>query len=97
MYGFIAAGYTTLTCYVIYSLGHYIVSRLVLKECLNGVELYDKRFILGLSIVMIIVGVGCNLLFDLWFIRYALLVLICTIAYIKRNEVIGLIKGIRER
>lgn len=97
MYGFIAAGYTTLTCYVIYSLGHYIVSHLVLKQCLNGVELYDKRFILGLSIIMIIVGIGCNLLFDLWFIRYALLVLICIIAYFKRNEVIGLIKGIRER
>lgn len=97
MYGFIAAGYTTLACYVIYSLGHYIVSRRVLRQCLNGIELYDKRFILVLSIIMIFVGIGCNLMFDLWVIRYALLVLLCIIAFVKKADILGLIRGIRER
>lgn len=97
LFGFVAAGYTTLTCYVLYSFGHYIVSGRVLKECLGGRELYDKKFILALSLIMIIIGIGCNFLFDYWYIRYALIAIICIVAYFKRNLVIGLIKGIRKK
>lgn len=97
IYGFIAAGYTTLACYVLYSLGHYLVSRNVMREHLNGVELYDKKFILGLSIIMILIGIGCNFLFAFWYIRYTLLILILVITYLKKQEVSDLIKGIRKK
>lgn len=97
IYGYIAAGYTTLTCYVIYSLGHYIVSKNVLKKCLSGVELYDTKFILGLSIIMIVIGVVSNFLVDLWYIRYALIIVICGFSFIKRKEIIAVIKGIRKK
>ncbi len=94
LYGYIAAGYTTLTCYVLYSVGHYCVSKNVLKDCLGGVGLYDQKFILVLSIIMILIGIGCNFIFDFWYIRYALIVTICVIAFVKRHEIIGLINGI---
>lgn len=97
MFGFIAAGYTTLACYVFYSFGHYIVSKHVLKEYLHEVELYDKYFILALSIFIIIIGVGCNFIFKFWYIRYGLLVLILIATYIKRSEIINMIKGIRKQ
>ena len=60
LFGFVAAGYTTLTCYVLYSLGHYIVSKRVLKEFLNGRDLYDKQFIFLLSLIMILIGSVVN-------------------------------------
>lgn len=58
MFGYTAAGYTTLTCYVLYSLGHYFVSKKVLNDNMNGQDFYDKRFILLLSIFMIAIGIG---------------------------------------
>jgi len=97
LFGFVAAGYTTLTCYVLYSVGHYIVSKRVLKEFLNGRDLYDKHFILILSLIMILIGVGCNFLFNYWYIRYALILAIMIIAYIERNKIIGLVQGIRKK
>ena len=97
LFGFVAAGYTTLTCYVLYSVGHYIVSKRVIKEFLNGRDLYDKHFILILSLIMILIGVGCNFLFNYWYIRYALILAIMIIAYIERNKIIGLVQGIRKK
>lgn len=96
-YGFIAAGYTTLTCYVLYSVGHYFVSKKVLKDCLDGVELFDQKFILLLSIILIAIGMGCNFIFDYLYIRYTLIVLICVIVFIKRQEIIRLIHGIQDK
>lgn len=97
LFGYVAAGYTTLTCYVLYSIGHYLVSRKVLKEFLNGREFYNKRVLFALSIVIILFGIGCNFLFDFWYVRYALIVFACIVAYIKRREVIGLLQGIRKK
>ena len=31
MFGYVAAGYTTLFCYILYAIGHYVVSRRVLR------------------------------------------------------------------
>lgn len=97
LYGFAAAGYTTLTCYVLYSFGHFLVSRKVMKEFLTGIELYDKRFILGLSGIMIAIGILCNFVFHLWYIRYIIILVIGLTAYLKKKKIIELIKGIRKK
>lgn len=97
LFGYVAAGYTTLVCYVLYSFGHYIVSSRVLRECLNGRKIYDRNFILVLSAIMILIGVGCNFVFQYWYIRYALIIIICAVAYLKRKELIGLMDGIRKK
>lgn len=97
VFGFIAAGYTTLACYVLYSFGHYMVSRNVLKKCLGEVELYDHKFIFYLSAVVICIGAGCNFLFDFWYIRYAIIIAIFVIACIKRTQLVSVLNGIRKR
>ena len=96
-FGYVAAGYTTLICYILYSLGHYLVSRKVLKEFLGGRELYDKRMILAVSVAIVLFAIGCNYVFDLWYIRYGLLASACVIAYAKRIEIIGLLQGVRRK
>ena len=97
LYGYIAAGYTTLACYVLYSFGHFQVSQKVLKECSVDSKLFDKQFIFGISVIVILAGIGSNLLFDYVIIRYALILVGFAVAYFKRKEVIGLINGIRKK
>lgn len=84
-YGYVAAGYTTLVCYVLYSIGHAIVSRKVMKEFMPGKTLFDYRCVIGLSVFVILAGIGCNFLFSYRIIRYALLVCFAIIAYVKRE------------
>ena len=95
-FGYVAAGYTTLACYVLYGLGHYIISTNILKKVLSGEKLYDSKFILAASIVMILCGVLCNYFFDYWYIRYAILLVCAVVAVVKRNEIMGIILGMRE-
>ena len=45
-FGYIAAGYTTLACYVLYGFGHYVISVNILKKVIPGKKLYDYKFIL---------------------------------------------------
>ena len=96
-FGYIAAGYTTLACYVVYSLGHYLVSGKVLKECAEGREFYDKRFMFAISVTIIGISIGCNFLTELWVIRYVLIAAICVVALIKRRDIMDLIKGVRKK
>ena len=49
IFGYVAAGYTTLACYILYSVGHYVVSKRILvaegievKE--HAVQQFDQYF-----------------------------------------------------
>lgn len=96
-YGYVAAGYTTLVCYVLYSIGHAIVSRRVMKEFMPGKTLFDYRCVIGMSVFVICAGIGCNFLFDHRVIRYALLLAFVVIAYIKRDTLMANIIGLKKK
>lgn len=96
MFGYIAAGYTTLVCYVLYSIGHYVISSHITRKFLSENQLFDLRVIGLLSVAVIVVGVFCNFLFDYWYVRYGILALGFVFVYLKRNLIINLISGIKK-
>ncbi|HFU4458288.1 TPA: lipopolysaccharide biosynthesis protein [Streptococcus suis] len=96
-YGYVAAGYTTLVCYVLYSIGHAIVSRKVMKEFMPGKTLFDYKCVLGLSIFVILAGIGCNFLFDYRLVRYGLLAVFALVAFVKRDVLITSIVGLKKK
>ena len=96
LFGFVAAGYTTLACYVLYSIGHFIISTKIIKKTIPGRQLFDAHIILVLSSFVIAIGVLCNFLFPYWYVRYGIL-LVCIMAVIlKRDLVLELIRGIKK-
>ena len=97
MFGYVAAGYTTLVCYVFYSIGHYFISTRVVKKFIPGKRLFDTKVITLLSIAVIEVGVSCNFLFDYWYVRYGIMVLGFALVVAKRNSITALISGIRKK
>ena len=96
-YGYVAAGYTTLVCYVLYSIDHAIVSRKVMKEFMPGKTLFDYKCVLGLSIFVILAGIGCNFLFDYRFVRNGLLAAFAVAAIVKRDMLITNIVGLKKK
>ena len=96
IFGYIAAGYTTLACYVLYSLGHYLVSKVVIKKHINGVSFFNEKAILSLSLMMIILGAICNILYSVWYVRYTLIVILFMIILLKRDKILIIINGIRK-
>lgn len=81
IFGFIAAAYTSLLCYILFSIMHYLFSRVVLKK--NNIkicQLYDLKGVGLISCGLIICMLGCVLIYDNFFVRYALIAfLVCCI------------------
>lgn len=95
LFGYIAAGYTTLICYILYSFGHYIVSRIVLKNNLPGVIMFNYKPILFLSVIVVICGVCCNFLFDFLILRFGILLAICIVGIVYRKQIFAMIMDIK--
>lgn len=96
-YGYVAAGYTTLVCYVLYSIGHAIVSCKVMKEFLPGKTLFDYKCVVYLSVLVIFAGIGCNFLFSYKIVRYGLLFIFGVIAFVKRDLLMSNIIGLKNK
>lgn len=92
-FGYIAAGYTTLVCYMLFALMHYIFMRKVCKEKIGGVKIFNIRFIVGLSVTLTISSVGVTVLYSHPVLRYGILSVISASCLIKRKVVICWIKS----
>lgn len=88
MFGYVAAGYTTVACYLVYSAGHYIFSRRACMEEIGHFDLYDEKAVLLISLFMLAVSVGVNFLFPHRLLRYLLAALAAAGAFRFRRELL---------
>ncbi len=93
--GFIAAAYTTLICYMIFMLMHYLFSRKVLKEQQITEKVFDYKLMFFISFITLVIGLGCMFTFKYPIIRIALILVIVIVAFINRKKMIQLIKSLK--
>ena len=91
IFGFIAAAYTTLFCYMCFSLCHYLFMKKVLKK--NGIdcEIYDAKKIIFISIILIIVMIMMLFLYSSFFARWIVIAIVCTCLIYKGKQLKSLI------
>lgn len=97
IFGYLAAGYTTLASYVIISVLHYIFMKKICKDLKAESNIYDMRVVVPLSIFMIVVSCTMSLFYKLRIIRYALVLVILVALFIKRNAVKAFLKSIKKK
>lgn len=88
-YGFIAAGYTTLVCYILYSVVHYYVMRKACKK--NKIEinkLIDSKFTLLISGLFIIITVVINLLYVNFVARLSVIIICILLVLVFRKRIV---------
>ena len=96
-FGYIAAGYTTLVCYVLYSLGHYVFMRVVIKKYMDGKRVYDDKAIFVIVSGAVLLSFGLLALYDHPVIRYAIALAAGVMCIFKREWIIERIKEIRRK
>ena len=96
IYGYIAAAYTTLVCYVLYSIGHWIVSRRIMKDQ-NMPEYVDNRVLLAVSGYLIVLSLFVMKFINYRWIRYALILVILVFLALNYKRIIGLAKSVLNR
>ena len=95
LFGFIAAGYTTLACYVLYSIGHYLVSRKILRNMGKKDQMYDMKLIVLASLAVIVFAVAINITFPYIVVRYAILLVLLSSLILKINVVLHYLSSIK--
>lgn len=94
IFGYYAAGYTTLFCYVVYVIAHYVFMRKVCREYLDDIRVFDTKNLV--IITAIFLGLGFLLMFTYnWLIvRYLLIIVLLVVLFIKRKLLLEKIKVI---
>ncbi|MCD8377797.1 MAG: oligosaccharide flippase family protein [Candidatus Gastranaerophilales bacterium] len=96
-FGYIAAGFTTLFCYICFSVCHYIVMRLLCKKHNFYEKIYDMKTIVALSSAMVILSLGIEFLYPYMFIRYLLILAIAVICIFNRKYIVRKFTDVRRK
>lgn len=94
-FGYIAAAYTTLFCYLFYAISHYFCMKKIIKDNLNSARVYNINYIILISILLFITCFGLMLIYNYPLIRYSILLIILLIVWLKKNAIIKLFKSIK--
>lgn len=94
LYGYIAAGYTTLICYIVYAVGHYLYMLHVCKKYNDSVYPYDTKILL----LIVIIFMGCGFLMLMTYahpiIRYGIIGCAILLCVLFRKNIISVLKKI---
>ena len=97
LFGYYAAGYTTLICYICLAICHYIFYKKVIKEKMPHLKnVYDVKLIFIIGILVLIMMLVMTLIYKFFIIRYAIILFIFIFAFIKRNYIINIIKTLKK-
>lgn len=96
-YGYYAAGYTTLFCYILLSFAHYYFHLKVLRMHDEIGIVYSTRFILLFSIILLLFMVIMPMLYNHFFIRYGIIAIIIIIMICKSKSIINILQQLKKR
>lgn len=88
LYGYRAAGYTTLVCYIIYSVCHYLFMNQVSDRFCDGIRPYDRKKIMKITIPFLAAGFLLLFTYDYPFARYGAITIICIFVFIKWEKIV---------
>lgn len=94
LFGYQAAGYTTLICYVIYDIGHYFFMNRVCDECCDGTRPYNVKIILIITGSFMLSGFVLLFTYKYTFLRYGIVAVLFIAVILKRKEITGLLRKI---
>ena len=97
LFGYYAAGYTTLACYVMMAIFHYVAYRRVLRKQMGRRKaLYDHGVILGCAMLVLGVMAVMVLTYQFTLVRYGILAVLGILAVINRKKLIGVLGQIKK-
>lgn len=92
--GYMAAGYTTLLCYMIYAIMHYLFMRKIVRETMNGAQVYDLRILLGMTVAFMISGFLLLATYGLPIVRYSVIAITVIALVVNRRKMATAVRKI---
>lgn len=95
-FGYIAAGYTTVVCYLTFMIMHYFFMRKVLEKEKNNARVFDVKFIIFSCLLICIISIGCMVLYKTFYLRYGIILCILIIILALKNKLLDFISKFKE-
>lgn len=95
-FGYIAAGYTTLVCFIIYSVGHYIFMKKVCDRFCDGVYPYETHKLLMISCLFLAFGFIILSTYHWALVRYGIIIMVGIMLIIFRKFLLDKMRLIME-
>ncbi|MFI7846644.1 lipopolysaccharide biosynthesis protein [Dorea amylophila] len=87
LFGYIAAAYTTLICYIIFAVSHYIYMVYSVKKAEGIKNIFSTKRLVALSFFVTAVGVFVIFFYDRMIIRYIMVAIILLVCWINRSKI----------
>lgn len=97
IYGYVAAGYTTLVCYVAYAYAHYLFSLRICKREIKNIRIFDITDFSIISITVCVFAGVTSFLYRYTVLRYSCVAVLCLGLLLCRNRIMKLIRGMKMR
>lgn len=95
IFGYIAAAYTTLVSYILFSVFHYLFMKRLVKLKIGQVKIYNIKFIFTLALIFISFSAIVMCLYNYPIVRYLLILALMLVAVWKRKLVLSTIKNFK--
>lgn len=95
IFGYFAAGYTTLVCYMVYSVCHYCGMLRVCKKELGGKKIYSLKKLFAISASFMAIGFAFLLSYANIYVRYVLIAVCGVVLFVFRKWLINLIMELK--
>ena len=95
LFGYVAAAYTTLFCYAVFALCHYLYMTASVKKALGVSGVFRSGRLLVLSAAILLFTIAMIFFYDKALIRYSINLLILLVLYLKRDLVKDLYGRVR--
>lgn len=92
IFGYKAAGYTTLACYILLAAFHYMFMKKVCRDNLTNPKVFELRVIVLISIIFMAIGFVFMALYSIAIARYLLAGVCVVVLIIKRKYIMQLIR-----
>ena len=86
-YGYIAAGYTTLLCYIVYAVGHYLYMLYICRKYNDAVYPYNSKTLLIIALIFIGLGFVILMTYNYPLIRYTVVILFAVLTFVFRKRI----------
>ena len=87
IWGYTAAGYSTLVSHIVFCLMHYIFYKKVNRESMDSVKVFDGKILLGISVLILLLSFVMTLLYNFFILRIIIIGVLIIIAILLRKKI----------
>lgn len=94
IFGYVAAGYTTVVSYGVYTAMHYLFMKRICKKEMGIKNIYNSKQLFSITLIFIAISLVLNYSYQIRMIRYSILAGLIIISIIYRKSIYNIIRRI---